>query len=82
MFAAGATLNHPQQPARMDEDQAYLDYLGGGHSLAGLALRGTQPDNDPESSDSQRSGVHGRAFAAMTGNYKMRRNYGSYTLTI
>ena len=39
MFAAGATLNHPQQPARMDEDQAYLDYLGGGHSPAGLALR-------------------------------------------
>ena len=38
MFAAGATLNHPQQPARMDEDQAYLDYLGGGHSMEGLVL--------------------------------------------
>jgi hypothetical protein len=52
----------------MDEDQAYLDYLGRDTSAQGLALSGTQPDIDPESSDSQ-SGVQGRAFAAMPGNY-------------
>ena len=37
MFAAGATLNHPQQPARMDED--LVASLLGGHSQAGLSLR-------------------------------------------
>lgn len=53
----------------MEEDQAYIEYLSRG-GVEGLALSGTQPDINPESSDpAAQTAVHGRAFAAMTGNY-------------
>jgi hypothetical protein len=53
----------------MEEDQAYIEYLSRG-GVEGLALSGTQPDTNPESSDPvDNSRVHGRAFAAMPGNY-------------
>jgi hypothetical protein len=53
----------------MEEDQAYIEYLTKG-GVEGIALSGTQPDTNPESSDpATQTVVHGRAFAAMTGNY-------------